>query len=109
MNYYTISEINDLLDTKDNTLQYIEKSSFLLSSNTFCYSTGVRSNINTYIPSTLTNAVCRFQTHATSFTYTITYDSNMEINKTILFEPGKRYVISVNKTLILWQEVIQAT
>ena len=75
----------------------------------FIIELGTTSNLNLYIPSTLTNAVCRFQTNANSFTYTITYDSNMEINKTFLFEPGKRYVISVNKTVILWNEVVQAT
>lgn len=87
---------------------YESGTGFKLSSDTFYYRTTVLNSININIPSTLTNAVCCFQTNANSFTYTITYASNMDINKTILFEPNKRYILSVNKTLILWQEVMKA-
>ena len=100
-------EINDLLATKDNSMVYESGTGFKLSSDTFYYRTTILNSMNISIPSTLTNAVVRFET-GSNFTYTITYDSNMDINKTILFEPSKKYILSVNKTLILWQEVMKA-
>lgn len=100
-------EVNTLLATKDNNMVYESGTDFKLSSDTFYYRTTVLNSLNLTIPSTLTNAIVRFET-GSNFTYTITYDSNMDINKTILFESSKKYILSVNKTLILWQEVMTA-
>jgi len=73
----------------------------------YIYNTRNIGRINIYIPSTLVNAVCRFKTYTNQFTtYNITYDSNMEINKPFNFEPGKTYIISVNYTTILWNELV---
>lgn len=103
--YYDRSQIQEFLNEKQQILNYSTKSSFALSSNMLINCTSNLNNLTYYIPSGLENAICIFGISTNYDTTTIITDSNMYTNKIFNFEPDKKYIISVDNTVILWNEL----